>query len=87
VGPTDGGLPRDPPGLGVEGEIWRHPSLGTQVEGLLELFFYFTLQIWGRGLIEGLLELLLAHALYLIDAEMVSTRTVHVNVMEKLYYT
>ena len=38
-------------------------------------------------MIEGLLELLVAHALYLIDAEMVSTRTVHVNVMEKLYYT
>jgi len=60
VGPTDGGLLRDLPGLGVEGGFGGLPSLGTQVEGLLELFFLISPFKFGVGdLIEGLLELLL----------------------------
>ena len=54
MGPTDGGLPRDPRPRGWRGRFGGLPSLGTQVEGLLELFFfYFTLQIWGMGFDRG----------------------------------
>jgi len=39
VGPTDGELPIDPPGLGVEGRFGGLFILRTQVDSLLELDF------------------------------------------------
>jgi len=60
VEPTDGGLPRDPRPRGWRGRFGGLPSLGTQVEGLLELFFLISPFKFEVGdLIEGLLELLL----------------------------
>ena len=60
MGPTDGGHPRDPRTRGWRGRFEGLPSLGTQVEGLLELFFLISPFKFGVGdLIEGLLELLL----------------------------
>ena len=58
MGPTDRGLPRDPPDLEGRGEDLE-ASLWTQVEVLLELFFLISPFKFGvEGLIEGLLELL-----------------------------
>ena len=60
MGPTDGGLPKDPRPRGWRERFGGLPSLGTQVEGLLELFFLISPFNFGVGdLIEGLLELLL----------------------------
>jgi len=59
VGPTDGGLPKDPKPREWRGRFEGLPSLKTQVEGLLVLVFLISPFKFGVGaLIEGLLELL-----------------------------
>jgi hypothetical protein len=58
--PTDGGFPRDPLDLGVEGEIWRPPHFKSLNREPAGVSFFFTSPSKSRvgSLIEDLLNLL-----------------------------